>query len=165
MKVRGLNTDPVCFGAGYDGENEICTKLCGLSGKCSLMTKEFLLREQDEILRQKEGISQLRLNYESLNTSARHKKRKYTRERHSLYSADMPEDFYQMDMAQMEALAESRGIIISESHAKLKFTKPYLYTELLRRRVRSTYKLGKRNSRSDKEYKEFLRKQKGETAT
>ena len=164
MKVRGLNTDPVCFGAGYDGENEICTKLCGLSSKCSLMTKEFLLRERDEILRQKEGISQLQFDYESLNMSSRHKRHKYTRERHSLYSADMPEDFYQMDTAQMEALAESRGIVISESHAKLKFEKPYLYLELLKRRVRSTYKLGKRNSRSDKEYQKFLRKRKGETS-
>lgn len=163
MKVKGLNSGSVCFGVGYDAKSDICAKLCVLSNKCSTATKEFLLREHDEIQRQKEGISSLQLDYDSLNKSKRHKKRKFLREHHSSYSPDIPEDFYKLTAPQLEALAESRGLKISEAHLKLKFEKPHLYEVLLRRRVRATYKLGKRNSKSNDEYQEFLRNQKGET--
>ena len=158
MNVKGLNSGSVCYGVGFDGSNDICTKLCGLSHSCSVKTKEFLLRERDEIQRQKEGISQLGLNYDELNESKRRKYRKSLRKISELYAPDMP-NLYDMTTAQLEALSEQRGLVITDAHLKYKYEKPHLYKGMLLRRVRATYKLKNQHSNSMTEY---LNKLKGE---
>ena len=142
MNVKGLNSGSVCYGVGFDGSNDICTKLCGLSHSCSVKTKEFLLRERDEIQRQKEGS----------------KYRKSLRKISELYAPDMP-NLYDMTTAQLEALSEQRGLVITDAHLKYKYEKPHLYKGMLLRRVRATYKLKNQHSNSMTEY---LNKLKGE---
>lgn len=156
MKVKGVSQG-MCFGVGFDSANQICSKLCALSKSCALRTKEFLLRERDEVQRQNEGVSSLRIDY-SKYRSKRKKMRDSQRERDERYAPDMP-DFYSMTAEEMEPIAESRGLKLSEEHLALKNTKPHLYRGLLLRRLRATYLIGKRNSKSNDQYQEFLKNQ------
>ena len=158
--MKGVNSGSVCFGVGFDKNNDICSKLCGLSKPCAIKTKEFLLRERDEIQRRNEGVSSLQLDYSQFQSN-RKKLRDSQRRRNERYKPDMP-DLYGMTAEQMEPIAEARGLKLSEEHMALKDTKPHLCRGLLLRKLRATYKIGTRRSESNDQYQEFIKRQQEE---